>query len=180
MTEFEKNAPPTKRRPGTRPEGRRKWADFVAALRENPLQWAKLPYKGKSPLSAASMIRTGGGITNAYPDFTPREDFQVHYTMGEIWIRYAPADSLVRLEDNGLLVKFYELVQELTYEDERPYDVVEAEVDMLQIEIRLRFGDEALDRSAAWFTATKASGEDMIRIAREEPERIIAVMKNEG
>jgi hypothetical protein len=168
MTDF--SNPPT-------PTGRRtKYAGFVADLKARPNQWARLPYTGKHPSTAASQIRHGNG---AYKDFEPREEFEVRQTQGEIYVRHVPTGSHVTLPDREMLVKFYELVEELTYKDERPYDDVEAEVDLLQEEITSRFGEGALDRSADHFVATKASHEDMVRMAREDTDTLIRIMKGE-
>jgi hypothetical protein len=163
--------------PEPAPRGaRKKWSDFVAGLRAQPGEWGRLPYTGKHPATVASTIRRGNAA-NAYSDFTPREEFEVRQTGGEIWIRHVPPGSPVGLGDEALLEKFFQTVEELNYGEVRPYDEVEAEVDLMQVELKARFGESALDNSAYYFTRTKASDEDMIRMAREEPQALIHIMR---
>lgn len=153
-----------------------KYADFVASLKANPGRFARFPYEGKHPETVASTIRRGNAA-NAYSDFTPRDEFEVRCTQGEIYIRYAPPGSVVAGTDQELLVRFFQAVNELTYGNERPYEVVEAEADLMQEEIADRFGENALENSSAHFTATKASHEDMIRMAREDTAALIRIMR---
>lgn len=167
--------------PRAEKQGRRargtKYAALVADLRKNPGRWARLPYQGAYPVQVASQIRRGDSTEKAYRDFTPREEFQVEVVDGEyIRARFVGQGFIGNLSDKDLFVEFMELDDEQAH-GERDPESVQAQIEPLIREIEHRFGPLAIERLAEYATSHHASGEDLIRAAKEDHESLVRIAK---
>jgi hypothetical protein len=97
---------------------------------------------------------------------------------GDIYIRYV-ADSPHRDDsDQGLIVRFLTLDRDASYGD-RPVEEVHADQLTVAAEIARRFGDEATDRLADYFTTHRYSPDEAIEMAQDDPTLVLKVARGE-
>jgi len=89
------------------------------------------------------------------------------------------APSPAELTDQDLLTRFVTVDAEMGDADIDPrlVDEAEAELAMLEAEVTRRFGENALDNLANWWTPSHASHEDVLQMAREETDHLVELLR---
>lgn len=88
--------------------------------------------------------------------------------------------DLIKLDDAQLLQRLTKLDAKVYDGDPQPgLDELEVELDLAGQEVNRRFGTDACDLLASYWTASHAAADDRVRDAEEMPEVLVEIAKGE-